>query len=367
MATMHLEELAERQISALSGGQQQRAFLARSLAQNARIFLLDEPFTGLDRPSQENLARTIRELAAAGNIVVASHHDLKNVADFFDQMIFLNGELIAFGDAAAVFTEENLARTFDTRVFSGGHAMNWLLEPFHHEFMQRALLGCALIGFTNGYLSAFIVLRRLALMADALSHSLLPGLAIGLLLFKVTPLSLFTGGLVAALLVALGSEIISRSSRIKEETALAVLYTLAFSAGIVLLSFAHVQVELEHYLFGNVLGLSNSDLWITYSISLVILPTLVAFQRPLLVMLFEPSVAKSQGINVLGLNYLLIVFLVLAMISSLQAVGVILALGLLVAPAATVYLFSDSCPALFWGGGVVGMLAPAAGCCFPIG
>ena len=122
MVTMHLEELAERQISALSGGQQQRAFLARSLAQNARIFLLDEPFTGLDRPSQENLARTIRELAAAGNIVVASHHDLKNVADFFDQMIFLNGELIAFGDAATVFTEANLARTFDTRVFSGGHA-----------------------------------------------------------------------------------------------------------------------------------------------------------------------------------------------------------------------------------------------------
>ena len=239
--------------------------------------------------------------------------------------------------------------------------MNWLLEPFHHEFMQRALLGCALIGFTNGYLSAFIVLRRLALMADALSHSLLPGLAIGLLLFKVTPLSLFTGGLVAALLVALGSEIISRSSRIKEETALAVLYTLAFSAGIVLLSFAHVQVELEHYLFGNVLGLSNSDLWITYSISLIILPTLIAFQRPLLVMLFEPSVAKSQGINVLGFNYLLIVFLVLAMISSLQAVGVILALGLLVAPAATVYLFSDSCPALFWGGGVVGMLGSCGG------
>ena len=121
MATMHLEDLRDRQISALSGGQQQRAFLARSLAQNARIFLLDEPFTGLDRPSQENLARTIRELAAAGNIVVASHHDLKNVADFFDQMIFLNGELIAHGDAATVFTEENLARTFDTRVFSGGH------------------------------------------------------------------------------------------------------------------------------------------------------------------------------------------------------------------------------------------------------
>jgi len=122
IATMHLESLAHRQISALSGGQQQRTFLARSLEHKARIFLLDEPFAGLDRPSQENLARTMRELAAAGYLVIASHHDLKNVADFFDQMIFLNGELIAFGDSATVFTDDNLARTFNTEVFSGSHA-----------------------------------------------------------------------------------------------------------------------------------------------------------------------------------------------------------------------------------------------------
>ena len=121
IAAMHLQSLAHRQISALSGGQQQRAFLARSLAQKARIFLLDEPFAGLDRPSQENLARTMRDLAAQGFLVIASHHDLKNVADFFDQMILLNGELIAFGDTASVFTEENMARTFNTEVFSGGH------------------------------------------------------------------------------------------------------------------------------------------------------------------------------------------------------------------------------------------------------
>jgi ABC-type Mn2+/Zn2+ transport system ATPase subunit len=119
---MHLHTLAHRQISALSGGQQQRAFLARSLAQKARIFLLDEPFAGLDRPSQQALARTLRSLAASGYMVIASHHDVKNVADFFDQIILLNGELIAFGDAGTVFTDENIARTFDTEVFSGVHA-----------------------------------------------------------------------------------------------------------------------------------------------------------------------------------------------------------------------------------------------------
>jgi ABC-type Mn2+/Zn2+ transport system ATPase subunit len=119
LVTIDLNNLADRQISALSGGQQQRAFLARSLAQNAHVFLLDEPFTGLDRPAQELLGTTIRRLSDAGNLVIAAHHDLKSVPDLFDQVIFLNGELIAFGDTAEVFTEENIARTFGTHIFSG--------------------------------------------------------------------------------------------------------------------------------------------------------------------------------------------------------------------------------------------------------
>jgi ABC-type Mn2+/Zn2+ transport system permease subunit len=239
--------------------------------------------------------------------------------------------------------------------------MNWLLEPLHHEFMQRAFLACALIGFTNGFLSAFIVLRRLALMADSLSHALLPGLAVGVILFGLAPLSLFIGALTAALMVGLGAEVVSRSSRVKEETALAILYTVAFSAGIVLLSFAPVHIEINHYLFGNILGVSNADLWMTYGISFVTISTLVILQRPLFLMLFDQSVAATQGVNVTALNYLLITLLVLAMISSLQAVGVILALGLLVAPAATVYLLSDSCAALFWGGGFIGLFGSCGG------
>lgn len=119
LATIDLRELADRQISALSGGQQQRAFIARSLAQNAHVFLLDEPFTGLDRPAQKLLGATIRRLADAGNLVIAAHHDLKTVRDLFDQVIFLNGELIAYGDTAEVFTKENIARTFSMQVFSG--------------------------------------------------------------------------------------------------------------------------------------------------------------------------------------------------------------------------------------------------------
>jgi ABC-type Mn2+/Zn2+ transport system permease subunit len=239
--------------------------------------------------------------------------------------------------------------------------MNWLLEPFRHEFMQRALFGCALIGFTNGTLSCFIVLRRLALMSDAMAHSLLPGVAVALLLFGLAPASLFFGALVAALLVALGVQIISNSSRVKEDTSLGLLFACSFSLGLVLLSFSPAQVNVTHYLFGNILGLADSDLWIIYLIGLIVLPALVALQRPFLLLMFQPSIAAIQGVHVKLLTYLLMGLLVLSMIASLQAVGVILALGMLIAPAATIYLCSDSFAAMFWGGGLIGMLGSCAG------
>jgi ABC-type Mn2+/Zn2+ transport system permease subunit len=237
----------------------------------------------------------------------------------------------------------------------------WLAEPFRHEFMQRALFGCALIGFTNGCLSVFIVLRRLALMADALAHSMLPGLAVAILLFGLAPAGLFAGALVAALFVAGGAQLISRNSRVKEDTSLGLLFACALALGVVLLSLSPAQVELHHYLFGNILGLANVDLWIIYVIALIVLPVLIALERPLFLMMFEPSIAASQGVPVRLLNYLLIGALVLSMISSLQAVGVVLALGMLIAPAATVYLFSDSFSKLFWGGGLLGMASSCLG------
>ena len=126
LATMELSELARRQISALSGGQQQRAFLARALAQEAHVLLLDEPFTGLDQPAQELLSAAIRRIVEAGNLVIASHHDLKTVPELFQQVIFLNGELIAFGDTADTFTAANIDRAFGTQAFAGPH------HPHHH-------------------------------------------------------------------------------------------------------------------------------------------------------------------------------------------------------------------------------------------
>jgi ABC-type Mn2+/Zn2+ transport system ATPase subunit len=128
IAAMQLAPLAQRQISALSGGQQQRAFLARALAQQAHVFLLDEPFTGLDKPTQDNLKQLLRELRDHGKLIIASHHDLATVPALFDQTILLNGELIAAGPVGEVFTDANLRQTYDTPTFAGPAA-----EHHHHH------------------------------------------------------------------------------------------------------------------------------------------------------------------------------------------------------------------------------------------
>jgi ABC-type Mn2+/Zn2+ transport system permease subunit len=232
--------------------------------------------------------------------------------------------------------------------------MNWLLEPFQYEFMQRALLACAVIGFTNGFLGAFVVLRRLALMADALSHSLLPGLAVAAIVVGLNPGGLLLGGLLAAIFVALGGHLIARSSRVKDETAIASLYIIALAIGIGIIKYARVKVSLDHFLFGNILGIGDTDLWISYGSGAVVLLTVTLLHRPLLLALFEPSVAQTQGVKVGRLLSLLVILIVLTMVTSLQAIGVMLSLGLMVLPAATIYLLSDSYSAMSWGGGCLG-------------
>ena len=126
ISAMSLDALQDRQINALSGGQQQRAFLARALAQEAHVLLLDEPFTGLDKPNQDTLRATFRTLRQAGKLLLVSHHDLASVPAIFDQVVLLNGELIAAGPTAQAFIEENIQRAYTTRVFAGldhGHAV----------------------------------------------------------------------------------------------------------------------------------------------------------------------------------------------------------------------------------------------------
>jgi manganese transport system permease protein len=238
--------------------------------------------------------------------------------------------------------------------------MSVFFDALDLEITRRALLACILIGFANGYVSAFVVLKKSALKLGTLSHGLLPGIALAVTVFGLFSWSVLIGALFAALLIGLGSLFVARTSRVDQDTALAVLYTAGFGGGLVLISRLGIRQKLDEWLFGGLMGMSHSDLWIAFGISALAVLFLTAFQRPMLILLFEPNVASSLGIPVRALNYALLAIVILVLISSLQAVGCILSVGLLVAPAATICMFSDSAPMLFWGGGLLGALGSCA-------
>jgi manganese/iron transport system permease protein/iron/zinc/copper transport system permease protein len=234
------------------------------------------------------------------------------------------------------------------------------VELLSNPFYQRALAAAAFIGFTNGFFSGFVVLRRDALSVSALSHTMLPGIALGILATgALTQWNAFAGALFAALLVGLGSVAVSRGNRIAQGTALAVLYTASFAVGVAVLPLLKTRQQLEDWLFGNIVAVGNADLAISFATGAVILLTTSLLMRPILLTLFESSVAAAQGVPVRVIQYLLFGLLVLSLVSSLQAVGCVLSVGLLVTPAATVSLLTDRTSALFWGGGAIGAFGSA--------
>ena len=236
------------------------------------------------------------------------------------------------------------------------------LDLFQNPFFQRALAAALMIGFANGFFSGFVVLRKHALSVSALSHTMLPGITLGILIAgALTQLSAFLGALFAALFVGLGSVAVARGKRIAQGTALAVLYTTAFAAGVAILPHLETRQELEHWLFGEILAVGTTDLWITFGIGTLTLLTANLWIRPILLTLFEPNVAAAQGVPVRRMQYLLFTLLALSLVASLQAVGCVLSVGLLVAPAATISLLTDRTPLLFWGGGILGAAGSVAG------
>lgn len=231
-----------------------------------------------------------------------------------------------------------------------------LQEILSYQFNQRALLAAVMIGFLNGYTGGYVVLRRGALFAGALSHTLFPGIAVGALIAGLNPYSALIGAFVMALVVGLGSQGIAGNSRVDREAAMAILYTAATAGGLLILEQLGTYVRVEDYLFGNILRISNWDLWFVFLAGFLVLSLLILFQRPLLVFIFSPNLASSHGLSVRLFDHFLAALVVITMVTSLQAVGALLAIGLLVAPAATLYLFSDRPRTILWGGGVAGVV-----------
>ncbi len=229
-------------------------------------------------------------------------------------------------------------------------------------FLISPLIGATLIGFASGFFSGFVNLRRNALSVSALSHTMLPGIALAVLVTQeLTQANAFIGALFACILVGLGSVLVSRNSRIPEGTALAILYTTAFAGGVALLPHLPVVASLHDWLFGDISLISRSDLNLIFIISTLSLILSNLFMRPILLTMFEPNVAAAQGVPVRAMQYLIFTLLILMLVASLQAVGCVLSVSLLVAPAAIMLLFTDNTKSLFWGGAIIGASAGAGG------
>lgn len=238
--------------------------------------------------------------------------------------------------------------------------MNFITDILSYEFNQRALLAAVMIGFMNGYVGGYVVLRRGALFAESLAHTLFPGVAVGALIAGLNPYSALIGAFLMALVIGLGSEGIAVNSRIDRDASMAVLVTAGFAVGILLLKHLGTDVHVEGYLFGNILGIADWDLWFIFMAGTVVLSALILFQRPLQIHVFSPELAASLGVPVKLFDYILAAVIVITMVASMQAVGALLAVCLLVAPAATLYLYLDSPGMILWGGGVLGVLIAIA-------
>lgn len=233
-----------------------------------------------------------------------------------------------------------------------------LTQPMRYPFMVRGLLASLMVGTLCAVVGTYVVLRGMAFFGDALAHAILPGVAIAYLL----EIHLFWGALLMGLLTAVGIGYLSRSGEIKEDTAIGVFFAAFFALGVALLSTVQTySVDLTHILFGNVLGVSDADLWLTAGLGLLALLAVVFLYKELLVISFDPILAATLRLPLNMLNYSLLVLIALTVVVSLQTVGVALMVAMLVTPAATAYLLTRRLWHMMIIGAVIGAVSSVAG------
>ena len=214
---------------------------------------------------------------------------------------------------------------------------NWLLDPLTHEFMRRALMVSALVGGVCGLLSCYMTLKGWALMGDAVSHAVMPGVVVAYALGLPFSLGAFVFGVGSVALIGF----IKQKSRIKEDTVIGLVFTGFFALGIVLVSKIKSNIDLMQILFGSPLGISQSDVNQTLIISFIVIFILLIFRNDLMLYCFDAKHARSIGINTGILHYLLLTLLSLSAVVGLQTVGIILVVAMLITPGATAYLLTD--------------------------
>lgn len=219
-----------------------------------------------------------------------------------------------------------------------------LTMPFNFAFMQNAFLISAIVSVPTALLSCFLVMKGWALMGDAVSHAVLPGIVLAYIL----GIPLLVGAFAAGMTCALATGYLSGNSRVKQDTVMGVVFSGMFGIGIVLYVSIDTDAHLDHILFGNMLGVGGADLWTAGLISLGVTLAIVLKWKDLLLHSFDPAQAKASGLAVNWLHYGLLAALSLTIVATLSAVGLILAIGLLIAPGAIAFLIVRKFSAMLW-------------------
>ena len=235
--------------------------------------------------------------------------------------------------------------------------MHYLTDPFQYVFIQRAAIGAIIVGVLCASLGTFVVLRRMSLVGHALTHSALPGLVIAYLLGA----NIFAGALIATVVTALGIGFLAKDEAVYEDTAIGMIPTVMFALGILLISTTKSYRDLSAMLFGNILGITGTDLQWIAGIAVISLAALALFYKEMKLFSVDANYARAIGVPVNALRYGFLVFLALTVVVGIQAVGTILTNALLVIPVAAARLLTDRLEIMMILSCVLAVLAALAG------
>ena len=235
---------------------------------------------------------------------------------------------------------------------------NWLSEPFQYEFMQRALLAVLMVSAVSAVIGAFVVLKGLAFIGDALAHASFAGVAVAFVLGG----SIYLGAMIAAVATALAIGFVGRRARLSLDTAIGILFVGAFALGIVIVSRqSNYTVDLFSFVFGNVLGVGWGDLLLIGIMTLAIIAIIVAFYKEFLFYAYDPEMAAASGIPVAAMHYGLLALVAVAAVVALKAVGIVLVVAMLVTPAATAGLLVRRLHQIMLVGALIGFVSSVIG------
>jgi manganese/iron transport system permease protein len=237
-----------------------------------------------------------------------------------------------------------------------------VLEPLAYPFMVRGLLAAVMVGVVCAVVGSYVMLRGMALFGNALAHTVLPGVAVGYMISGGAREAVFWSALVTAIASSFIIGALSKGAQVREDTAISIVFAAMFALGIGIISTMRgYAVDLVHFLFGNVLGVTDSDLWHIAIAGGVVLLVVAALYKEFLVLSFDPVLASTLRMPVTVLNYVLLTLIALTVVVSLQTVGIALMLAMLITPAATAYLLTRRLPIMMLLGAAIGAISGVCG------